>query len=768
MFAVADVLVLRPLPYPEPDELVWIYTENGPYRFNFSVADFQALETEQTTFAAVAALETSSRTFVAGDLAERLTVWSVTPDFFEVLGVNPIAGRSASLEESRPGTPRTVLVTSGFATARLGARSETGAEVVGATVVLDDVAHEVIGVLPDRLGPLGSRTQVFVTQQFEPPTRRGPFYQIVIARLADGGDPAAAADELGAISRRLYPVWRDSYQDENATFRLTNLRELLQGDVGRLVTLLAGSVGLLLLLAAANSANLLVSRARARERELAVRVALGASGRRVSGHLLAESAMLAAAGAALGVALAWGVLEALPTVAGAYLPRLGEVRLDARALAFASALAVATGLLFGLASALSQSGRNPLDGLRLAASRTFSAAPSVQRSQGLLVAAQVAAAAPLLAGSVLLASSLSNLGLADPGFDPDGFFSARVSLAVGRHPDEPERRRFWWDLEERVGSLPGVVAVGVADSRPPAEAFNYNNYDLEDHPAPVGENQPVAAWVSADAGYLGTLGVRLLEGRLLTRDDELEGAPPVILVDERWARRHFPGESPVGRRLREGGATGGPWTSVVGVVSEVPYAGFGGETGGTVYAPWTSFAQPFLVVRTEGDPVPLAGRIRDELRRLDSSAPLTDVETGESLIESAFVQPRHVALMLSTFSTVAVLLAVVGLYGITAHSVQRRRAEVAVRIALGGSAPGVFGQVLRSSMWPALLGLVAGVVAAPAFTRLLSGLLFGIAPGDPRALASVAAALTAVSLAACAVPAWSAARVDPAAVLREE
>jgi predicted permease len=765
LFAVADVLFLRPLPYAGAERLTWIYTHSPPYRFNFSVADFQALEEQQTSFERVAAFQTLSRTFVAGDVVERLSVWETTTAFFDVLGVAPVVGRTATREEGLLDAPVTALVTADFATTRLGASDSELGRVIGSTILLDDAPVEVIGVLPARFGPLGSRTEVFVTARLEPPTRRGPFFQIVLGRLASGVDPEAARDELSAINRRVFPLWRASYQDESATWAMAPLGELLHGDVDRLVLLLGGTVGLLLLLATANAGTLLLSRVHSRARELSVRVALGASRARVVGHLLAEGLILAGAGAVVAALLARGALALMPVVAATYIPRLGEVELSARAMAFAALLATLAGLFFGLVSALHGSPQDAAGSLS-SAGRSVTPGRRAQRSQRILVAAQIAIAVPLLLGAGLLGTSLRNLRGADVGFEPRGLLTARVSLAAGRYASSSDLQEFWWSLEDRVARLPGVLATGVSDGRPPVEAFNYNNFDLEDAPTPPGEAQPVANWVSADAGYLAALGIPLVEGRMLTREDETPDAQPAIVVDERWVRRHFPGQSAVGRRLREGGATTGEWTTVVGVVGEVPYAGVAGETGGTVYAPWTGLAEPFIVARVGGEPAELVASLREELRRLDPTAPLTDIETGESLLGASFVQPSHLTLLLGMFASLAALLAVIGLYGVTAHAAQSRRGDIAVRLALGGTPGRVLGAVVRNGVVLSLLGLVAGAASAPAFTRLMSGVLYGIEPGNPVMLLAVVGLLAAVSLAACAVPAWQVVRVDPGTTLR--
>jgi putative ABC transport system permease protein len=764
LFAIADVLFLRPLPYADGERLVWVYTDNPPYRFNFSVVDFQALEQEQTSFERVAAIRPVSRTFTATDVVDRISAWEVTPGFFEVLRVAPLAGRTATREEGLAGAPPTVVVGASFASTRLGL--EDPARAIGASVELDDVPHLVIGVLPERLGPMAPSSEVFVTQRPDPPTRRGPFTQVVLGRLASGTDRVAADAELDAINRRVFPLWRDSYQDEAATWATAPLAELLHGDAERLVFLLAGSLALLLVLATANAGTLLLSRVRSRTRELAVRVALGSSRARVVGNLLFESLLLAVAGAAVAWPLAGGVLEALPTVAGSYLPRLDEATLGGRSLAFAAVLVVFAAAFFGFVSSL-QARIDTGVALR-SGGRNSTKSRKDQRAQRILVGAQIALAVPLLFGAGLLGSSLWNLERVDPGFDPDGLLTARVSLAEGRYSDDDARMIFWHGLEERIAGLPGVVSVGISDGRPPVEAYNYNNFDLEQSPTPPGGNQPIANWMSADVGYLRAIGVPLLEGRMLTREDETADEAPVILVDEQWARRYFPGESAVGKRLREGGATEGPWITVVGVVGVVPYAGLAGDPGGTVYAPWTDLVDPFVVARVAGDPGALVGPLRAELARLDPTAPLTEIETGESLLGASLAEPRHLAILLSLFAVVAVLLATVGLFGITAHWVQSRRGDIAVRLALGGTPGGVLNLVVRNAMVMSVGGLVVGAIAAPAFARLLGQTLYDVEASSPVILAGVLALLSAVSYAACVLPARRIVRTSPGVALREE
>jgi putative ABC transport system permease protein len=380
----------------------------------------------------------------------------------------------------------------------------------------------------------------------------------------------------------------------------------------------------------------------------------------------------------------------------------------------------------------------------------------------------LAVVVPLLAGAGLLLSSFVRLQSVDPGFDAERLLSMRVSLSPPAYADAPARLQFWDEAVERIGAIPGVEAVAVAGARPAEGSAFTNNFNLEDRPTPPGQAEPSVPWVISEPGYFDVMGIPLLEGRGFQRGD-LQGNPPVVLVDEAWARRFFPGESPVGRRFVSGGDTSSPMTEVVGVVGEVPYQGLGDEGGGAVYSPEArTLLSPFLMIRVVGDPAPVTSLVRQEMRRMDPTAPITAVATGETLLGDALTQPRHLSLLLTVFALVAMLLAVVGLYGITAYAVQRRAGDIAVRLALGGSPSAVLRMVLRQGMGLAAVGVAVGLALALAVNRTLAGLLYEVTPDDPWTLAGVVALLLSVSAMACLVPGRRAVRVDPASTLREE
>jgi len=609
---------------------------------------------------------------------------------------------------------------------------------------------------------------VITTLQLTPPGRRGPFFLRVFGRLPDGADLQTAEQEVRAINARIFPVWQDSYQEESTTWSLAPVSEFVNRDARRLLAMLMAAVGMLLVIATANASSLLLARVASRRRELALRMALGSSRGGVVRHLLVESSLLAGGGGLVGLLVAKGAIILMPVVAGSYIPRLDEVGLDARMWLFAAALAAASGLLFGLISAFQGSGGDIGKTLR-AGGPNHSGSEAQQRPQRLLVAGQLAVAVPLLTGAALLGTSFTALQSLDVGFDSESTVSMRVSVTPANYPDGAARQELWRMLKERVLALPGVIAVAVSDSRPPRDADNINNFDLEDDPTAPGQNQPVAAWISTEADFFAALDIPLLDGRLLEPQDAEANSPNVIVVDQSWADRHFPGESAVGRRLREGGATTGPWTTVVGVVGDVPYVGMGQDIGGTVYAPWAlGRTSLYFNVRVSGDPAAVVPSVRAALRELDPNAPITEVATGTSLLSDSLAQPRHLTLLLTGFSALALILATIGLYGITTHWVQRRSGDIAIRIALGGSPGSVLTMVLRQGLGLVAAGLAIGAGAALGVGPMMTSLLYEASPQDPRAIVAVVGLLFGVSALACLVPAQRAVRVDPGTALRQE
>jgi predicted permease len=764
IFGAVHAALLRPLPYREPGRLVRIYTDAPPYKFRFSVADYQALEAQQTRFERTAAYTERAMAFSDGAVAERVRGSEVTWTYFGVLGVAPLLGRDFTELDGRPGSPPVVIVSHGFWQRRLGGR----ADAIGDTVRLDGRDHALAGVLPPTVGPLEQGREFFVAAQWETPRRKGPFFYIALARLREGGDRSAASEELRTINRRLFPLWRASYQDEKATWGLMDLKEHVVGEVETVAGLALAAVGLVWLIACANASNLLVARVSSRRRELAIRAALGASRLRVVGHLLAESALLATGAAIAGSVLAWAGLRLLREVGSAYLPRTQEIAAGGPVPWVLAALTVASLLLFGLVPAI-HGASGPVDHSPGSLDRSSTGAPTARRLRRVLVGTQFAIATPLLIVAALLLASLDELGRVRLGFDTRNLLSGSLSLPSAQYGDPGRPAAFWAELQRRIEGVPGVAGVAFANGRPPNEVNDFNNFDLEQFPTPPGQSQPVTPWVAVTPEYFGLLGLTLIEGRTLDERDALRADDNVVVVDRAWARRFFPDESAVGKRLKGGGCSTCAWTTVVGVVSEVKYAGLDRPDEGTVYTALAPDSRNrFLLVRTTVDPARVLPSLRNAVARLDPSLPFSGAATVDDLVSRSLQGPRSLSLLVGGFATVALLLAVVGIYGVMAYYVQQHAKDIGIRLALGGRPAHVARLVVGQALKVVASGVLLGLLAALFLTRLLSSLLFGVGAADPPTFVSVPFLLLAIAALACFAPARRAIAVQPAAVLRNE
>ena len=773
IFAVMDAALLRPLPYPHPEQLVRIYTDTPPYKFRFSVADYQALDAQQTTFTKVAAYTDRSMAYSDGNNAERLRGRVVTWTYFDLLGMTPALGRNFTQAEGRPGGQRSVIVTNAFWRERLGGR----ADVVGRAVRLDGIDYTLVGVLPPTLGPLERGQEFFVAGQWDTPRRKGPFFLITIGRLPSADGLSAAAAELHAINKRLFPIWQSSYQDERATWGAMDLKTYLIGEFRPLARLAIAAVALVWLVACINASNLLLARVTSRRRELAVRTALGASRARVVGHLLSESAVLAVAACAIGVALAWAGIHAARTIGAPYIPRADEIVLGGRTLIALAVVTMLSAAMFGLIPAIHGAGGSVEEGLR-SGSRSATGSRSARRLRGLLVAGQFAIATPLLVVAGLLMVSLSHLSKVNLGFDTHNVLTASVTLPTAQYPDDAQVRTFWDRLRTSIGSVPGVAAVGFTDARPPNDANNQNNFDLEDYPAGPGRSQPVTTWVDVSPNYFELFGLSLVQGRLFDQRDTVTTAPSVVVVDQAWAKRFFPGQSAVGKRLKGGGCSTCDWTTVVGVVSVVKYDGLRAPDQGVVYTPMSETGEGlagsqsgrsrYVIMRTALSSEAVLPQIRRAVRNVDPSLPLSGVATIDGLVENSLDQPRGLSVVVGALALVALVLSVIGIYGVMTHYVQQQIKDIGIRLALGGTPSNVLRLVVRRGMTVVGWGIALGVGVSFVLARMLSSLLFGVGATDPLTFTGVTALMVGAALAACAVPAARAAGVEPAVVLRND
>ena len=766
IFAAIDAALLRPLPYRDPAKLVRIYTDAPPNKFRLSAADYLALESQQTTFESVAAYTGRPMTYTDGTTAERITSKLVTWTYFGTLGIHPPIGRDFDAAEGKPGGPRAVIVSHTFWQRRLGARADT----VGLPIRLDGVDYTVVGVLPETAGPLERNLDFFVAAQFVTPPRKGPFLFVAIARLK--ASRAAAADELRAINKRIFPIWQTSYQDDKATWGMMDLQSYVVGDVTTIAGLALAAVGLVWVVACTNASNLLIARIASRRRELAVRAALGASRGRVVRYLLAESLLLASGALAIGIPLAYFGVGLLRDFGADYFPRTAEIAINGPVLSLLVALTAVSALLFGLVPAIHGSAAPAagMDEALRSSGRSATGTLGVRRLRQILVASQFAVATPLLVVAGLLLASLGRLARVDLGFDPHNIVGGSIVLPASQYP--PERAAAFWDeLQRRVAATPGIAAVAYADGRPPNDVGNFNNFDLEDAPAGPGRSQPVVPWVAVSPEYFQLLGLKLLEGRSLDKRDALlpSDAEQPLVVDRAWARRFFPNGHAVGRRLKNGGCTTCPWNVVVGVVSDVKYAGLDKPDQGSVYEPINpQSAVRNLLVRTTIDAAAAAPALRAVVRGLDAGVPLSSVATIDELVDGALARPRSLSLLVAALGLAALTLSMVGIYGVMAYYVQQHAKDIAIRLALGGEPGDVFRLVVGRGMTVVAAGVVVGLFASFAATRAMSTLLFGVSAADPRTFGAVAGVLAAAALAACALPASRAIRVQPASVLRDE
>ncbi len=773
IFSAINAALLRPLPYADPGQLVRIYTDAPPNKFPFSVADYLALQAHQTRFEQIAGYTGRAMAWSDGDVAERLRGRVVSWTYFPLLGIRPALGRPFTELDGRPGSVPAVIVSHGFWQQRLGGRPD----VIGRPIRLDGSDYTLTGVLPQAVGPLEEGQEFFVAAQWDTPPRKGPFFITVLGRLPHGSQRSGAASEMRAINRRMFPVWQASYQDEKASWGMVDLKAHVVGDVGTTAGLSLASVGLLWLIACANASNLLIARVTSRRLELAVRTALGASRGRVIRHLLAESALLAMGAAAVGVALAWVGIGLLRNLGASYFPRTQEVTLDGSALWVLAAVTAASGLLFGLVPAVHGSG-GPVDESLRSWGRSSTGSVAVRRLRRLLVGSQFAIATPLLVVAGLLLASLNELGRVNLGFDTHNLLSGSILLPAAQYPEPGRVAAFWDEVQRRIEALPGVSGVAFADGRPPNDVGNFNNFDLEDSPTPPGQSQPVTPWVSVTPEYFRLLGLSLVQGRAF---DERDGGGPdveVVVVDRAWAKRFFPNDGAVGKRFREGGCTRCPWTTVVGVVSEVKYAGLDKPDQGTVYWPMAGRGSHpieeatsrfrYLLLRTGTDPLTVLPAVRQVIRALDPSLPFSSVATMEELVARSLQRPRSLSMLVGGLAIVALTLSAIGIYGVMAYYVQQHAKDISIRLALGGNAGDVLRLIVGQGMKVVASGVIVGLLTALVLTRLMSSLLFGIGAADAFTFVAVTVLLLAVALIACCVPARGATRVQPAVVLRNE
>jgi putative ABC transport system permease protein len=766
IFSFVNGILLRPLPYRDAERLVLI-DETAGKRGNLSMAvsfpNFVDWREQNQVFSGVAAYDDRSFALTGGDgEPEQLPGGIVSANTFELLGVTPALGRSFRPEEDGPDQADVVILSHGLWERRFGASPS----VLNQSIVVNNRPRTVIGVMPAGFRfPETAELWIPLTPEVKDWTRNDHGISAV-GRLKPGVSLDQAQADMSAVARRieeLHPL-----TNEGMGITLTPMRDGLVGGYRKALLLLLGVVGLVLAVACANVANLLLARASARQREIAVRAALGASRWRVFRQLLTESLLLGAAGGALGLLLAMWGLDLLLAAIPVDLPFWMKFTLDWRVLGFAAGTALLTSLVFGVAPAL-QASRIDLNETLKEGGRGGAGA-SRHRLRRALVIAEVALSLILLISAGLMMRSFLRLQQVNPGLNAENVLTLRVSLPSSKY-DVPEKRQdFFRQLLERTRALPGVQSAGAISYLPLSGGGWGRSLTVEDHPVLSVGQAPSINHCVITPDYFRAMGITLLEGRDFTDADTRDSAK-VAIIDERLAREYWPNASPLGRRVRFGPPENNePWHVIVGVVGEVKHESLNLTERKSVYLPHAqvSIGGMALAVRTQSNPESLAGAVRAQVKELDPNQPVTAVSTMSEVVSRSVWQPRLYAILFGVFAGVALLLASVGIYGVMSYAVTQRTHEIGVRMALGAQRGDVLRLVIRQGMWLALVGVCLGALASVALTRLMQSLLFGVGATDPATFAGVAAVLTAAALLACYIPARRATKVDPMIALRYE
>jgi predicted permease len=766
IFSIVNAVLLRPLPFPEPERLVRVAQTWKGQPAVHSPQNFLDVETQSTAFSGLAAIDTNGVTLTGRGAPVRLEEADVSASFFDVLRVRPLHGRGFVAGENEPGRNRVAVL--GYPMWRDRFGSDPG--VVGRTITLDRQPYTVVGVAPPELAyPEG--TQLWTPLEYDQRFRsnsRGAWYLTVVGRLREGATVDGARREVSTIADRLaraYPA-----DDEGVGGTVIPLLDATVGESRRALLVLLGAVGLVLLVACVNVANLLLARIAARETELAVRAALGAGRGRLVRQLLTESLLLAGLGGIAGLFLAALIVDGLLALQPQGVPRLAEVSVNRTVVAFAAALSLLATVLAGAFPALQTSRLTTAQSLRQGSRGILRGGRGGLR--GSLVVGQIALAMVLLAGSALLLRSFARLRGVDPGFRTESALAFRVSLPETTYSDDARLLSFHDELERRLGALPGVRSVGGVTGLPLGGSHFNISFTVDGRPEVPPAQQPSMEVRVATPGYFRTIGIPLRRGRSFTESDGPE-APQVVVLSESAVRRYFPGEEPIGRTIRlglgrgRGRKAGG---EVVGVVGDVKEVGLGVDSPPEIYVPYAQFPLQSIdvVLRTDVEPRSLAAVAERVVHGLDAELPLARLATLDEVLARSVSEPRFYAVLLGSFAGTALFLAALGLFGVMAYAVAQRTRELAVRIALGARREELLRMVLREALLLGAVGVAVGLAGALLLSRVIASMLFSLSPRDPATLGGVAVLLLATALLASYVPARRATRVDPVIALRSE
>ena len=777
IFSVVNAVLLKPLPYPHPERLVRVYEKSQQFeQMSVSYPNFRDWQQQNQSFEQLAAFRYQGFNITGTQGPERVQGRMISSSFFSVLGVQPAWGRDIAPDEDRLGGQPVTILSYAFWQRRFGGDPE----MVGKPIIINGKSHTIIGILPasfrfyspsDLFVALGSQDDpLFQTRDVHPGLR-------AIGRLKPNVTFEQARGEMENIALGLekqYPASNTGY-----SVTMVTMYDDMVGDIRPALLVLLGAVGFVLLIACANVANLLLARAAGRQKEIAIRTALGASRVRIVRQLLTESIMLGMVGGGLGLLLAlWGT-EALVAFIPDVLPRTEDIGIDGGVLTFTLAMSLATGVIFGLVPAM-QASKPDLNESLKEGGRTSQSGR--HRARGVLVVVEVALALVLLIGAGLMIRSIYGLRGVAPGINAKNVLTMSIPLSQSTYNEPAKIRMFYEQLLERLKGVPGVQRAAVNADMPLTGEDSEVPFWVSTGPRPAPEDMPFGLIYPISAGYAEAMGLPLLKGRFLSEQDT-EKSPSVAVIDENMARELFPNQDPIGQRLTIRGIGPMPeWPmEIVGVVGHVKHFGLDSDAKQKIqyqfYFPYRQVPDIFLpqmaenltlVTRTTGDPVGLTSAIKDQVLAVDKDQPVSNVRTMEQIVSDSIAQQRFSMLLLGLFAAVALVLAGVGIYGVMSYSVAQRTHEMGIRMALGARATDVLGMVVKQGMMLAALGVVIGLAAAFLLTRLMASLLYGVSATDPLTFIAISLLLAGVALGACFIPARRATKVDPMVALRYE
>lgn len=768
IFSVVNAVLLRPLPYKNPDTLVMVWDDQTHLGFpkdTPSPANFLDWREQNTVFEGMAAMTERSFNLTGAGEPERFDGRRVSANLFSLLGVEPQLGRAFTADEDKPGS-RVVILSHRIWQSRFGG----DATIIGRALNLNGEAYTIVGVMPRSFQFPTQRDQLWVPIAFpaDEASQRASHYLEVIARMKPGVTLQQARAEMSTIAARL----EKQYPNENTRVGivLTPLHEQVVGNIKPALLILLGAVGFVLLIACANVANLLLARAAVRQKEISLRLALGASGARLIRQFLTESVLLAGLGGIVGLLCSLAGIRVLKRFIPDTISQVQAINIDSKVLFFTLLVSLATGFIFGLAPATQASNFNLNETLK-EGGRDSGASVRGNRIRALLVVGEVAVSFVLLIGAGLLINSFVHLRTLDPGFRVDHLLTAKIELSESKYPDKERRAPFYNELLRRVSILPGVESAAVAGYLP----FTYNGLSMpigvEGRTDPPLDQSPDVVLRVVGPGYFNTMGIKFVQGRDFSEQDKTDTVQTVV-ISEKTARHYWPGESPIGKRLKPGStASEGPWREVIGVVKDTRQNDFVAEPKMQmflVYAQTNSFAPNALVVRTSIDPLSLATSVRNAVWSIDKDQPVSNLRSMDEIVSEAVARQRFSTLLLGVFAGLALVLAAVGIYGVMSYSVAQRTREIGIRMALGAQRSDVLKLTIANSLKLVGAGLIIGLAAAFILTRVMASLLFGVSATDPITFIIISLVLMSVALVASYIPALRATKVDPMVALHHQ